>query len=815
MKFTLSWLKNYVDTGDLSAEELAEKLTMLGLEVDSVTPLFQDLGALFTGLVVEAEKHPDADKLTICQVQIGEDTHQIVCGAPNVRQGLAVVVALPGTVLPGNFKIKKSKIRGVASSGMICSERELGLSNEHDGIMELPEGTEHGQVFIDALKLSDICIEVDLTPNRPDCASVIGVAREVSSFTGTPLKIPVTKAEITTESQEFDVEIQAPELCPRYAGRLIKNVKIGPSPWWLRKCLLSVGLRPINNIVDITNFVMLEYGQPLHAFDFDNLSGGKIIVRTPSEDELSFSTLDESERKLGRDMLMICDGEKPVAVAGVMGGLNSEVSDQSTTILLESACFNAVSIRKTARNLNLSTDASYRFERGVDPEGTINALNRATQLICELSGGQAADEGIDRFPGNKELTILPLSVSRTNTLLGIDINADQLSGMLESIDLSCTQQDSDNLSVTVPSFRVDLEREADLVEEVARLYGYNNIPTTLPSVNLSYPEQDSNRLKRLAISKKLTTVGYTEAINYSFISDSHVNLLKIEAPDSRADSVKLLNPLSEDQAVMRTTLLPGLLENVKRNINFQKPSIKFFELGKVFTPTEKNQQPIETTRLAGVLSGNQHGDDSSPLYFKHAAVDIFDAKGTVEFILREMALELTTDASGLHFKTPDNGDAEPFTEAGQALNIYSGDHFLGSLGKIEENILRKFSIKNTVYFFDLNYDGLCQLAAELKQFSSLPVYPSVKRDIALVVSENISAGELLETVKTSREKLLEATEIFDVFQGEKIPEGYKSVALTITYRSQTKTLTEKNVEKSHSKIVRMLTDKFGGSFRNA
>ncbi len=813
MKFTLNWLQNYVDIQGLSPDKLADHLTMLGLEVDEIAPLYQDLVALKTGLVISAESHPDADKLTVCQVRIGDEIYQIVCGAPNVRQGLAVVVALPGTVLPGNFKIGKSKIRGVESLGMICSERELGLSNEHDGIMELPEGTLHGQSFLKAMALDDIFVEVDLTPNRPDCASVIGIAREIAGVLRKPLTLPIQGAAIPATSKDFSVEIQANELCPRYAARLIKNVKIGPSPWWLRKCLLNVGLRPINNIVDITNFVMLEYGQPLHAFDFDTLAGSKIVVRTPRQSEMSFATLDDAARQLDSEMLMICDGEKPIAVAGVMGGLNSEVTGTTTTILLESACFNPVSIRKTARKLNMATDASYRFERGVDPDGTINALNRAVGLICELAGGQAPEDGYDCYPGKRELSTLDLSISRTNSLLGIDLTGDKISELLESIGINCRSEERDLLKVMPPSFRIDIEREADLVEEVARLYGYNNIPATLPEVKLSYPEQDSNRLRRLKLAERLTSIGYTEAINYSFISEKHVGMLNISAVDDRSRGVQLLNPLSEDQAVMRTTLLPGLLENVRRNINHQKTAIKMFEIGKVFTPVGNNVQPKEKTMLSGVLSGNRHGE-SSPLHYKPEPVDIFDAKGCVEFIIREMELGPIGDAEAIHFALSEN-EGEPFAEDGFYLDILSGSSRIGSLGKIKTEVLRRFSIKHDVYYFDLFYDRICDQNTVSKQFSSLPVFPSVKRDIALVVSEQVSAGELLAKVQNSRDKLIESCEIFDVFQGTKIPEGYKSVALTITYRSQTKTLTEKNVEKSHSKIVRLLTEEFGGSFRDA
>ncbi len=813
MKFTLNWLQNYIDIQGLAPEELAEHLTMLGLEVDAFAPLYQELAELKTGLVTAATKHPDADKLTVCQVQIGEQSHQIVCGAPNVREGLAVVVALPGTLLPGNFKISKSKIRGVESCGMICSERELELSNEHDGIMELPAGTEHGQSFIKTMGLEDIFIEVDLTPNRPDCASVIGIAREIGGVVRKPLTLPVKEAVISQPSKEFAVRIEAPELCPRYAARLIQGVTIGLSPWWLRKCLLNVGLRPINNIVDITNFVMLEYGQPLHAFDFDTLTGQEIVVRNPRTSEMTFATLDDAGRQLDAEMLMICDGEKPIAVAGVMGGLNSEVTKKTCNILLESACFNAVSIRKTARKLNMATDASYRFERGVDPEGTINALNRAVDLMVALAGGTAPDNGIDCYPGKTEKPAIDVSISRTNQLLGIELTAEKIADLLESIGINCQLSAGDKLHITPPSFRVDIEREADLVEEIARLYGYDKIPATLPKVKLSYPEQDSSRQRRLALAARLTAIGYTEAINYSFISEKNAKMMNIAVDDARFTPVRLLNPLSEEQSVMRTMLLPGLLDNVKRNINHQKTSVKMFEIGKIFTPVEGNPQPREENILSGVLSGNRYGENS-PLHFKQEPVDVFDAKGAVEFIFYEMGLGRIGEQEAIHFARPEN-DCEPFTEKEYTLYIFAGLVKLGTLGRIKTEVLRRFSIKHEVFYFDLLYDRICDLKIVGKHFSSLPVYPSVKRDIALVVRENVSSGEILAKVRGSRDKLVEHCEIFDIFQGAKIPEGHKSVALSITYRSETKTLTEKNVEKSHSKIVRLLSDEFEGNLRHA
>lgn len=815
MKFTYGWLQDYIDTADLTPEQLAEKLTMLGLEVEGITKPFAELNQIVTAEVEAAKKHPDADKLSVCMVNDGNEVRQIVCGAPNVRAGLKVAVALPQTILPGGLKIKKSKIRGVESHGMICSERELGLGTGHDGILELSQDTLVGISLLEALGLDDPCIEVDLTPNRPDCTAVVGIAREVGSITDAKIRYPDCKDSLSAVSSSFEVSIEEAELCPRYAARLISGVTVSPSPWWLKKKLLSVGLRPINAIVDITNFVMLELGQPLHAFDFDTLDQGQIVVRKPREDEPEFTTLDGTKRKLDPEMLMICDGKEIIGVAGVMGGLNSEVTEKTTNILLESAYFNPVSVRKTARGLNLSTDASYRFERGVDPEGTVRALNRAAELIAELGGGTLEEGGIDCHPVATTPLSLELNVARTNTLLGLDLDAQAMASLLESIELEVEICSGELLRIAVPSYRIDLEREADLVEEVARLYGYDNIPTTLPKVDMSYPEQDMDRLQRLQIAEKLVTMGQTEAINYSFISATEIASLGFADTDQRNSALALLNPLSEDQALMRTTLLPGLLANVRRNINFQKPSPKLFELGKVFFPKEAGRQPDEKFRLAGILCGSRYPQDSPSLYFKDAPVDIYDAKGLVEFIVSELGLLLANDKKGLYFNASREKNLEPFSEAGYEIGLYHGEEKIGSLGKVRSEICRSFGIKAQVYYYDLDFDFLCGLEKNAKKFSALPVYPSVVRDIALVVKESVDAQGLIDTVYKKGDKLIVHCELFDVYQGDKIPEGYKSVALTLTYRSPTKTLTEKNVEKSHSKIVRMLTEEFGGSLRDA
>ncbi|MCL1979950.1 MAG: phenylalanine--tRNA ligase subunit beta, partial [Proteobacteria bacterium] len=578
MKFTLSWLNQFIATDGLTIAQIADKLTMLGLEVDSVTPLFADLEAVLTAKVETVERHPDADKLTVCAVDTGTETIQVVCGAPNVRPGMVTAIALPGVKLPDGTKIKKSKVRGVVSMGMLCSARELGLSNDHQGLMELEGQLAAGMPLVDALKLRDTMIEVDLTPNRADCASVRGIAREVGSFALAVLKPLVSSVtSLTGRNTGFEVVIEEPDLCPRYAARKLTNVSIGPSPLWMQQRLNAVGMRPINNIVDITNYVMLECGQPMHAFDFETLRGQKIVVRRPRAGETSLTTLDGSARQLDADMLLICDAERPVAVAGVMGGLDTEITAATTTILLESACFNPISIRRTARKLAIPSEASYRFERGVDRNLADSALERAVNLIVELTGAKADPDGIDAFPGKTPPLLVPLRVDRVCSLLGAELSGDQIQQYLTSIEFRVRSLDATTLEVEVPSFRVDIEREIDLVEEVARLVGYNAIPTSQPVIRMDSPKQDPLRSLRQETVRVLCAQGFFEAINYSFVAESHLDLCRLAENDPRRKVTRLLNPLSEELGIMRSLLLPGLLENVRRNINFQRPDIRLFE----------------------------------------------------------------------------------------------------------------------------------------------------------------------------------------------------------------------------------------------
>jgi len=626
------------------------------------------------------------------------------------------------------------------------------------------------------------------------------------------LTLPVETVEVQPSTAAFSVDVESAILCPRYSARLVSGITIAPSPWWLRKRLLSIGLRPINNVVDVTNLVMMEYGQPLHAFDFHKLADKKIVVRHPRKDELDFITLDGVVRKLDSEMLMICDGGQPVAVAGIMGGMNSEVSDTTTSILLESACFDPVSIRKTARKLNLSSEASYRFERGVDPGGCLLAMERAVRLLCEVAGGTAEPGAVDKYYGQRPFKTLTLRIGRTSDLLGVQLDYETIEKALTSIGFRCKLKDADSLWVGTPSFRVDIEREIDLVEEVARLIGYNSIPTTLPTVQLSYPEQDKSRAIRADIGTLLTGLGYFEAINYSFTAEKHLQWLGLGPEDHRCRVVRLINPLSEEQSVMRTMLLPGLLENVERNINFQKSAVKLFETGKVFTPRGDNEQPLEKTRLTVVLSGNRFGE-SSPFHFKHQAVDFLDAKGAVEYLLHNLRFMGPGATGSLNFSPVDQESFEPFTDPLQSLAIRAKGLQLGSVARVLPGVLKKFGIKQELFFFDLDLDALCALEAVAKNFISLPVFPAVNRDIALLVPEQVEAGALVDAVLQVGESLIERCEIFDVYQGESLKRGYKSVALSVTYRSSQKTLTEKNVEKVHLKIVTLLGSKFDGTLR--
>ena len=627
MKVSLNWLKQYVPV-DIPATELAEKLTMAGMEVESVTERFQYLDAVVVGKIIDIAPHPNADKLRLCQVSIGEQIISVVCGAPNAAAGMKVPCALPGAVLPGGLAVKKSTIRGETSAGMLCSETELELGLDTSGLMILSDDLDEGVCLNTALNLSDTVLEIDLTPNRPDCLSFIGIAREVATMVNHPISLPEINLPPASGqiSDHTSVTINNADLCPRYSARLITDLIVGPSPFWLQDRLLSIGLKPINNIVDITNFVMMEQGQPLHAFDFDRLAENRIVVRT-AQDKEAFTTLDGKERLLSDEILMICDGEKPVAVGGVMGGMNSEIENTTTRVLLESAYFNPISIRKTAKKLTLNTDATHRFERGVNPDGTVTALNRAAQLIAEIGNGHLVDGIIDEHPLPSSANAISLSVVRTNKHLGTDLNQTQISDFLQSVEFNVEIKDEDTLSVLAPSFRVDVSRPEDLMEEVARLWGYNNIKTTFPKISgvTNLPNQSSqikDQIKNVMIG-----YGFSESITYSFIGKDACDRLNLDEKDERRKMLNILNPISEEQSIMRTSLVPGLLEAMHRNLSHQIKNLKFFELGKIFISNGQAQQPTETEMLAGLWTGVSA---DITWHTKPVSCDFYDLKGVLE-----------------------------------------------------------------------------------------------------------------------------------------------------------------------------------------
>jgi phenylalanyl-tRNA synthetase beta chain len=630
MKISLSWLREFVPC-DLTVDRLAHLLTMTGLEVEAVEERYAYLDTVVVSRIEALAPHPNADRLKLCTVYTGSAECTVVCGAPNAAVGMLAPLALPGTLLPGGLTVAEGVIRGQASAGMLCSQAELGLGADGSGLMALPLELAVGQPLHKALGLSDPVMEVSLTPNRADCLSVLGIAREVAGFVGTRAKRPAIQLPAGHGDIQAltSVTIDSPEHCPRYAARLLENISVGPSPFWLRDRLLAVGLRPINNIVDITNLVMLETGQPLHAFDFDHLAENRIVVRTAAAGE-RFTTLDGKERTLDSHMLMICDGQKPVAVGGVMGGMNSEIEAGTTRVLIESAYFNPTSIRKTSKRLGLKSDASHRFERGVDPQGTLYALDRAAQLMAELGNGRLVAGCLDVKYTLPATPPIALSAAATNRLLGTAFSRDEMARLLESIEFTIQVQDADTLVVTTPSFRVDISRPQDLMEEVARRAGYDQIPVTfapLPAVTRPVPKLLTQRRR---IRELFTGMGFAEAITYSFVHADSARRLRLAESDPRCRQLAILNPLSEDQTVMRTSLIPGLLDAMQRNLARQTRNIRLFETGKIFISNGSAAQPDEIEMLAGLWTGDR---SEVAWHAKSEPCDFYDLKGAVEGLL--------------------------------------------------------------------------------------------------------------------------------------------------------------------------------------
>ncbi len=798
MKVSWSWLKEYVAI-DMPESDLVAALTMVGLEVESVTDRYAFLETVLVARVLNVAAHPNADRLSICQVDTGDSVFSVVCGAPNVRPDINVPLALTGTEFPDGSILEQTVIRGVASDGMICSEVELGLGTDASGIMVLDGSLAVGTKLGKALALHDKTIDIDLTPNRPDCLSMIGVAREIAAIQEKPIVYPdVTLKEAGNRIEDVtSISIEAPDHCPRYSARLVTDIVVKPSPFWLQDRLMSVGLRPINNIVDITNFILMETGQPLHAFDIDRLAGKRIVVRTATEGE-TFVTLDEKERRMTSETVMICDGEKPVAIGGVMGGLNSEIEEHTTNVLIESAYFNPVSIRKTAKKLGLNTEASHRFERGVDPEGTIDALNRAARLMAELGGGNIAEGLIDHYPRPVHRHSVALNTHAANRLLGTDLSQDQIRAILESIAFSVKTDGPEVLVVTPPSFRVDVTRPEDLMEEVARLSGYNNIPTTFPVMPAGTRRHSKRLVSRTAIKRLMTGFGYSETINYSFIGRQAVDDLRLSPDDPRRRTINILNPLSEDQTVMRTSLVPGLLETMGRNLAQQVKNLRVFEIGKIYLADGDNSPAEEIEMLVALWTGSRL---DTAWHTKEAACDFYDIKGTVEQLLDGLGIERATFTA-----TP--VESCVYTTPGQTAAVTVDNTPIGFVGAVHPDVLGNFDLKQTAYIFELDMDRLVSLSPDNRQARPIPKFPEVTRDITLIIHKDLEAVRVLQHITSQQEGLVEDLQLFDVYQGDPVPVDKKSISLRVTYRSSTKTLEDNLINALHEKITGHLIKAF-------
>ncbi len=798
MNVSIKWLKEYVDF-DLSPEALAERLLMLGMEIESIKQLGEGLDRVVVGRINTVDKHPQADKLVLCNVNVGSgiDT-QIVCGAPNAREGLVAPVALVGAQLPNGLTIKRAKIRGEESQGMLCSEQELAISDEASGLMELPDDTQIGAPIVEVLGLDDVMLELEITPNRPDCLSMIGVAREIGVTTGNPLRLPEVNVQqgMTDVHNLTNVTIEAPDLCPRYAARVIRGVKIAPSPAWLQHRLQAIGVGTINNIVDITNYVLMEYGHPLHAFDYHQLTENRIVVRRAKPGE-KLKTIDAEERELTSDMLVIADAQNPVALAGVMGGFDSEITNQTIDVLLESAYFDPPSIRKTSKALGMHTEASHRFERGADPEGVIPAINRAAQLIAEIAGGEICSGIVDAYPGKREAINIKLRPERANFVLGTEIDAADIRDILTRLGFIV----SDTFEVTAPTFRPDVGQEIDLVEEIARVYGFDNIPTTLPRGDIPIPKIDPKENLREQVKTYLLQCGIMEAMNYAFYHPDVFDRIRLESTHPLRQAVQIANPLSEDQSIMRTTLLPSLLANAQHNRNHQINDVQFFEYSKVFIPNEGSEYPNEPERVAGIIAGNLgagvYGDPLHP-------ADFFDIKGVVEGMLDRCGISDYTIAHTDH----------PAFHPGRRAEIRIEDKVLCVFGEAHPEVLENYDLPHKAYLFELDFERLVGVAQPMQQFESIPVYPSVNRDLAIVLDADTPASHPTEIIKAAGGELVSALHLFDVYTGEQVPEGKKSLAFAIEYRSTTETLTDEIVDRVHGGILEQLEQELGATLRS-
>ncbi len=805
MKVSYRWLKEFVDF-DLSVEELASRLTDAGLEVETITTVGKDLDRVVVGQIKNVSKHPRADKLSVCEMMVGLESLQIVCGAPNVAEDAKVPVALIGAKLPGGIQITKNALRGVESYGMICSEKELDIGEDEKGIMILDADLKVGQSITSALDLEDWILDIDLTPNRPDCLSVMGVAREVAALCGSRLrKREVNLHEIGEMAQNrLQVEIGDPQACPRYAARVIEDVKITESPFWLKRKLQSAGMRPINNVVDITNLVMLELGHPLHAFDYKLFKRKKVVVRR-AQDEEKFVTLDQEEHTLSREVLLITDGTKTVAIAGIMGGLESEVGPNTRTILLESAYFDPKVIRRGRLFLGISTESSQRFERGANPNAVVKAIDRAAELLGSLAFGKVLKGVVDSYPSPIYPVQITLRPQRVNKILSTDLQRQKIKSILTNLELPVKVEnpvegeENHDLEVEIPTFRPDLTREIDLVEEIARIYGYGNIKTTLRAggslvTEIQWEDEVSRRVKEFMVGREF----------FEVITNNLVDPEKLAKLSPDVSQVSIRNPLSQDLSVLSTTLAYNLLSVVSRNKNRLEKNLRIFELGKVFFARGNPQDPRDRLPEEKLHLGIAISGEREPRHWEteETETDLFDLKGMLEGLFEHLLLSFEL-----------NPGRNAFLKEDRCFHIQMGDEKIGLLGEVCEEILDAFEIKEKVFWAELDFEKLCSRVPRRKKFSSMPKFPPVDRDIAVVVDETILSKVIGDKIKEVGGSLVEEVTLFDVYEGKQVPAGMKSLAYSIRYRSQKRTLTEEEVDEIHRKVISELERSFDATLR--
>lgn len=796
MNTSLSWIKMYVPDLDVTAQEYTDAMTLSGTKVEGYEELDADLDKIVVGQVVKIERHPDADKLVVCQVDVGTETIQIVTGAPNVFEGAKVPVVLDGgrvagghdgSRTPGGIKIKKGKLRGVPSFGMMCSIEELGSSKDmypdapDNGLYILPEDTEVGADAIEVLGLHDVVFEYEVTSNRVDCYSVIGIAREAAATFRKKFVPPV----VTKTGNEEDVNdyikvtVENPELCPRYCARVVKNIKIGPSPEWMQRRLASVGIRPINNLVDITNYVMEEYGQPMHAYDLDTISGNEIIVKT-AQDGDKFTTLDGQVRNLDKDVLMICDGEKEVGIAGIMGGENSMITDNVKTVLFEAACFDGVNIRKSSKRVGLRTDASGKFEKGLDPNNAKAAIDRACQLVEEMGAGEVVGGTVDVYSKVKEPVRVPFDADKINRMLGTDIPEEEMLGYFKMIDL---EYDAETKEVIAPTFRHDLFRIADLAEEVARFYGYDNIPTTLPTGEATTGKL-SFKLRIEQVARDIAEFcGFSQGMTYSFESPKVFDKLLLPADSPLRNAVEIMNPLGEDYSIMRTISLNGMLTSLATNYNRRNKNVRLYELGNIYLPKQLPLTELPEERMQFTLGMYGEGD-------------FFSMKGVVEEFFEKIGMKKK--------ETYDPKAGRPYLHPGRQANIIYDGKVVGFLGEVHPDVADTYGIGTRAYVAVIDMPEILEYATFDRKYTGIAKYPAVTRDISMTVPKEILVGQIEDVIAAKGGKYLESYALFDLYEGAQIQKGFKSVAYSIVFRAKDKTLEEADVTAAMDKILKGL-----------